>query len=214
MCYGIGTNFIAAFIITVLGDEEQAFWLFVCVMRRSRGMYCKGVCGLKQSLDVFTELLSQHVPKLDSHLRSQGLVPKLFAQRWFLSVFTCDNKPNVVAYMVWDSFVLGGWEIVFRAALALLAVCEKDLIQMPGDTLFRVLPNLPVNYPNFLPSKMNIDESLSPTDTDGLIVDEDKSLKHPKVRELQRVCWKLKLSTADVDRINDCPTALVGAPDG
>ena len=59
-----------------------------------------------------------------------------FATDWFLCLF-CKTVPPETAARVWDALLLEGPKVVFRVALAILKICQKDLLLAtnPGDVM-------------------------------------------------------------------------------
>ncbi len=61
--------------------------------------------------------------------RENGIEVELFANKWFLTLFTMQFPLDFVV-RVWDHFLCNGWITVYNVALALLTQMEDELLQM------------------------------------------------------------------------------------
>lgn len=70
-------------------------------------------------------LMNVKLPRLATHLFSVGVHPTMYATQWLLTIFTY-NFPFAIVVRVWDSFLYEGWKVVFRVALAVLKIAERE----------------------------------------------------------------------------------------
>jgi hypothetical protein len=138
--YCQGMNFITAlFLCTV--PEEDAFWLLASMIRSDRHKYA-GVLkpGMPQAIKFFytlEKLIAIHLPKLSTHFAQEGVEAPLYAARWVVTCFTCFNFE--IALRVFDTFLLEGWKVIYRVALALLTLSERELLQMQFEQIVEYL---------------------------------------------------------------------------
>ena len=67
----------------------------------------------------------------------------MWATQWFMTVFAYSFPLHAVA-RIWDSFLLEGWKVPLRVALALLADAERELLAADGfEGVMAVLKRIP-----------------------------------------------------------------------
>lgn len=139
--YVQGMGYIVGALLTQM-PEEEAFWCFYMLMYsdkyRLRDMYRPGFPMLQLMFFQLKCLLQQQLPKLAQHLQDMGADMSFFASQWFLTLFVYHFQFRALL-RVWDIFMMEGWKIVFRVAIALMKSEEKALL---GMTLERLLPSL------------------------------------------------------------------------
>lgn len=129
--YCQGMAFVAGLVLFFV-PEEVAFQIF-CRLLASTGpnlrrFYLPGLRGLKVELRMFDILLGRYLPKLKAHLESQGVVPVLYASQWFLSAFTCPFPVGFACRLVDVMLVENSDVVLMRAALAMMAESEAELL--------------------------------------------------------------------------------------
>jgi len=116
-------------------DEEDAFWMLVCVLEDVVPGYM-GSATIEPQIDaqVFTHLVKLHFPPLAVRLRDLGVPLDRLATGWFLTLFTClqDSSPYAVA-RVWDRLLLAGRDhegrtVLMKVGLAILESSELELM--------------------------------------------------------------------------------------
>ena len=105
---------------------------------------------LQDCVAVFDALVSERLPALHSHMTGEGLTVGMFCIGWFNTLFLIiDAMPHSTLLRIWDIFLFErSYKIVFRVALAILAVSETQLLaggdlegmmghlnKFPGDVL-------------------------------------------------------------------------------
>jgi len=146
--YCQGMNFVAGLFLSVLGQqreqEEQVFWLLAsmigerCTRHRYAGMFMPGMPLAAQSLHCGSQLLKKHLPRLHSHFESEGLQPAMYLTKWLVPCFSVSFGFEF-ALRVFDVFLLEGWKVVYRVALALLKLSEPQLLDRPLEDMMDYL---------------------------------------------------------------------------
>lgn len=90
-------------------------------------------------LRVFDLLFSKQLPDLFAHFNRLGVSPEHYLLDWFLSLFS-RTLPFACALRVFDGFFLQGEVFLFRTAVALMRLAERDLLAT--QTLEECLPVL------------------------------------------------------------------------
>ena len=137
MCFGAmnkttgyvqGMGFLAAFFLSYM-DEENSFWMLFCIFNKYRleDVYLKDFPGLKKRFFVFLKLVEKFMPKLYNKLKEKESYPTMYASQWFFTLFT-NCLPFEVVVRIFDCYLLEGEKIIYRIALAILKLNEKELL--------------------------------------------------------------------------------------
>ncbi|XP_038053263.1 TBC1 domain family member 2B-like [Patiria miniata] len=128
--YCQGLNRVAAISLLFL-DEEDAFWCLVAIVEciMPADYYSKTLIGSQTDQRVFKDLLSEKLPRLNTHLDNFGIDLSLISFNWFITVF-CDNVPPETMVRIWDTLLYEGNKVLFRFALAFLKSCEAELLAL------------------------------------------------------------------------------------
>jgi hypothetical protein len=126
--YVQGMGFLAAMLLLFL-DEEAAFWCLSAIVERllPDSFFSPSLLGLRAELAAFGALVESKLPRLSAHLSAHGVVPELYATRWFIAGFAT-SLPMGTVLRIWDSFLCEGVKVFHRIGLALLKVCEARLL--------------------------------------------------------------------------------------
>lgn len=131
--YCQGMAFVAGILLMYL-PEEPTFHaisrLFPEGGANLRRLYLPTMEGLKAELRKFEWLMAKFLPALLEHLESHGVVSVLFAAQWFLTAFSCPFPPAFSSRVIDIMLVEDSDAIMQRAALAVMAECAADLMQL------------------------------------------------------------------------------------
>ncbi|XP_062540464.1 rab GTPase-activating protein 1-like isoform X2 [Armigeres subalbatus] len=135
--YCQGLSYIAASLLLHM-PEEEAFCVLVALMYNYglRDMYKMGFESLHLRLYQLNRLMKDHLPDLYEHFLNTGVETHMFAQQWFLSLFTA-RFPLYFAFSILDAFFLDGVPVLFQVALTLLSVCKKDLLELDFEGILK-----------------------------------------------------------------------------
>ncbi|CAN6674801.1 hypothetical protein TRVA0_066S00166 [Trichomonascus vanleenenianus] len=148
--YCQGMNMIAAILLLTYATEEDAFWSLVSLVENilPEGFFSPPLLTSRADQRVFSHCyFPQHLPKLQEHFDSLGVEVSAVTFDWFLSCFT-DALPAEVLFRVWDVFLcVEGLIYLFRIALALFKIYEKQLLQLNTSAeVYSFIKNI-VNQP-------------------------------------------------------------------
>lgn len=129
--YPQGMNFI---IMPMLFNmpEEEAFCLLVRLMNKYqlRELFIQDMPGLHLHLYQFERLLEDLEPALYCHLNRRGVVPKLYATQWFLTLFAY-RLPLQLVMRVFDLILCEGLEgAILKFGMALMQRNVDTLLGM------------------------------------------------------------------------------------
>mmetsp|Transcript_13189 Transcript_13189/g.20549 ORF Transcript_13189/g.20549 Transcript_13189/m.20549 type:complete len:82 (+) Transcript_13189:1406-1651(+) len=68
------------------------------------------------------------MPKLYNHFIDENFPPSFYATKWFMTIFS-NNMPLELTLRIWDMFFVEGQSALFRLALAILKINEKELLK-------------------------------------------------------------------------------------
>ena len=83
------------------------------------------------------------MPKVFAKLAEIDFSPQMYASRWFMTIFADYFNINIVVRIL-DIFLMEGRKILFRIALAIFKLLEKELITAPDlERPLKLLKNFP-----------------------------------------------------------------------
>jgi hypothetical protein len=135
-------NFMVGFILLVnSGKEEESFWFLVGLLKVKNeqfdtleGLYQTSFPLLLDYLSTFDSLLSTHLPSLKLHLDSIGLVPHLWALKWFQTLYLY-SFPFSFCLRAWDHYLAdGGRSFLLLLNLSICQLYQDELIKMDMET--------------------------------------------------------------------------------
>ena len=98
--------------------------------------------NIEKYLDLFTQLLNHHLPKLSAHFSQMSIEPNCFALDWFFTIYS-KSLPLDVVSRIWDLFFRDGDAFIFRTAIAILSLYEERLCQLDTFHCLQFLTRLP-----------------------------------------------------------------------
>ena len=127
--YVQGMGFITA-IFLIYMDEESSFYMLHCLMKKYKleGLYFDGFPDLKKKCYVFLNLQRRYLSNIYNLFTKEGIVPTMYSSSWFISLFAHILDFNIVV-RVYDCFLLEGFKVIYRIALALLKLNEHKFFQ-------------------------------------------------------------------------------------
>ncbi|PWN28235.1 TBC-domain-containing protein [Jaminaea rosea] len=127
--YCQGMNNLAATLLLTHAEEEEAFWVLACLLERvvPEGYYTSHLVTSQADQRVLVELVRERMPGLMGRMEALGVDLPAVSFAWFLSLYT-DCLPVETLFRVWDLLFVEGSIVLFRVALAILIMNERDLI--------------------------------------------------------------------------------------
>lgn len=140
--YCQGMNRLAAVALLVL-PEEEAFWCLATIVDQIMpDGYYNNLWLAQVDSNVVMSFLAIKIPDLSDHFKRCNIELSLFA--WFLTIFV-DGTPPALFLRLWDSFLYEGDKVLFRVALAILKMFDRQLLKLTNS----------VAVNNFLRSNIN-----------------------------------------------------------
>ena len=149
--YVQGMSFIAALFLMYM-DEESTFYMLDSIMNKyeMKGIFLPGFPDLKKKFYVLLNLEKKFLPKVYEILKRDNILPSLYASEWFICLFTKELHFKMVV-RIFDVFLLEGFKIIYRFALAFLKIKENSFLQSKGiistmDALHESINNFDIEY--------------------------------------------------------------------
>ena len=115
ICYSIrnttvgycqGMNFIGGSLLLIMGNEEQAFWVFIQIMEHILPItYFSELVGIVVETTMIENILGSYFPKLYKFIMDSNFnIPlRNFIHKWMVCLFT-QNLPQEMVYTFLDFF--------------------------------------------------------------------------------------------------------------
>lgn len=128
--YCQGMNYVAASLLLVMKNEEEAFWMLAVLLENIllHDSYSENLYGCHVEQRVFKDLFKKKCPRLSAHLDSIDFDVSLVTTEWFLCLFS-KSLPSESTMRVWDVLFNEGANTLFRVALAFFMMKEEDLLR-------------------------------------------------------------------------------------
>jgi hypothetical protein len=132
--YCQGLNYIAGLTLLITANEEKAFWLMQVLLNTLLpDYYSVSMHDVRVDIWALGQLVRKRLPVLHQHLEANNVTVALICTKWFLCLYV-DTLPTESVLRVWDSLFFEGWKVLFRTALALFKMSEKELLQIKDST--------------------------------------------------------------------------------
>ena len=127
--YVQGMGFIVAVFLTYM-DEESSFYMLHSLMKKYEleGFYLPGFPELKKTFYILLNLEKKFVPKIYELFKKEGMMPSMYASEWFICLFS-RNLDFHTLVRIFDVFLLEGYKVIYRFALALLKSKENEFLK-------------------------------------------------------------------------------------
>ena len=139
--YVQGMGFIAAVFLTYM-DEESSFFMLDSLMKKYglEGFYQPNFPKLKSTFYILLNLLKKFIPKIYELFKKEGMIPSMYASEWFICLFS-RNLEFKTLVRIFDVFLLEGYKVIYRFALAFLKLKEDKFLE-GKDGLASIMPTI------------------------------------------------------------------------
>ncbi|KAK9499395.1 hypothetical protein O3M35_002439 [Rhynocoris fuscipes] len=136
--YCQGSGFIVGLLLMLQMPEEEAFAVFVKIMKdyRMRDMFKPTMAELGLCMYQLENLVQELMPDLHNHFNSQSFHTSMYASSWFLTLFTTALALPTACRII-DVFLSEGMDIIFKVALALLTMGKDNLLQLDMEGMLK-----------------------------------------------------------------------------
>ncbi|KAF9391131.1 hypothetical protein CPB97_007464 [Podila verticillata] len=128
--YCQGMNLLAGTLLLTNNSEEEAFWILVSMLGRHlpEDYFTQQLLSPQADQRVLKELVQEILPRLHEHFQEMHVDLTAVTFSWFLTLFT-DCLPVETLLRVWDVFFVEGMLVLFKVAVAVLWMNEKDILR-------------------------------------------------------------------------------------
>ena len=140
VCYSIrnttvgycqGMNFIGGRLLLIMGNEEQAFWLFIQIMEEILPItYYSELVGIVVETTMVENILGLYFPDLYKFIVDSNFnIPlRNFIHKWMVCLFTQNLSPEMV-YTFLDFFFLEGRDLLIKNSLFIFSCIHDNLMK-------------------------------------------------------------------------------------
>lgn len=127
--YCQGLNFIAALLLVVFQNEEQAFWTLVCAFDALgvEGYYTDRMLLLRADMQVLQAFMKVKCPKVAKELLRLNVDLMSICSEWFITWFA-KSLPVSTVLRVWDTLFFEGFKIFFRVSMGIFKQIEQQVM--------------------------------------------------------------------------------------
>ncbi|KAF9141150.1 hypothetical protein BGX30_005364 [Mortierella sp. GBA39] len=128
--YCQGMNLLAGTLLLTNNTEEESFWILVSMLgrRMPEDYFTQQLLSPQADQRVLKELVQEIMPRLSLHFQEMHVDLTAVTFSWFLTLFT-DCLPVETLLRVWDVFFVEGMMVVFKIAVAVLWMNEKEILK-------------------------------------------------------------------------------------
>ncbi|KAF9190891.1 hypothetical protein BGZ50_009769 [Haplosporangium sp. Z 11] len=128
--YCQGMNLLAGTLLLTNNSEEEAFWILTSMLswHLPEDYFTQQLLSPQADQRVLRELVQEIMPRLSQHFQDMHVDLTAITFSWFLTLFT-DCLPVETLLRVWDVFFVEGMMIVFKIAVAILWMNEKEILK-------------------------------------------------------------------------------------
>ena len=145
--YCQGMNYIAAFLLNIMNNEEEAFYLFLSIFDDTDygKLFIKNLENLKKFFYVFSRLLNVLLPELDFYFKDNKIDVSYFVSPWFITLFTNtfqnikDKKNPKILLRIFDLFFFSGWKSIIKIGISILINYESTIMNLKFEELLHFL---------------------------------------------------------------------------
>ena len=139
--YVQGMGFIVAVFLTYM-DEESSFFMLHSLMKKynMEGFYLPGFPILKKTFYILLNLEKKFLPKIYELFKKEGMIPSMYASEWFICLFS-RNLEFKSLVRIFDIFLLEGYKVIYRFALAFLKL-KEDKFMAGKDGLASIMQTI------------------------------------------------------------------------
>ncbi|MCO5588111.1 hypothetical protein L7F22_042066 [Adiantum nelumboides] len=135
--YCQGMNNLAATLLLTHATEEEAFWVLASLIENILPVdyFTAHLLIAQADQRVLIDFVQELMPKLARHIDELGVDLPAVTFAWFLSLYT-DCLPVETLFRVWDVLFVEGMGILFKVALSIFMLNERELMRTNSPSSF------------------------------------------------------------------------------
>ena len=144
--YCQGMNFIIAFFLKFIENEEEIYYLFLSMFVNTNfsKIFYKDLIKLNYYLDLLDKLIEIFLPVVYIHLKNNKINNNFYASAWLITLFTNTmnkNKNIKVLIKIFDCFFCDEWKFIFNLILLLFKKNQNKILSLKNENLMKFLNN-------------------------------------------------------------------------
>ena len=163
--YVQGLSYIAATLLLQM-DKLQSLVCFMNIILSPNILpfYRLDEQNIKKRLDLFNDIFQINLPELFEHFQENEILPEHYLLEWFMTLYT-RNIYFDLALRIWDIYMIEGIVALYKTAIVIFSLHEKEYLQMEFSDIMNHLKNLEnnkYNEDNFIESmkKVKFDDKI------------------------------------------------------
>ena len=146
--YVQGLSYIAATLLLQM-DKFQAFVCFMNIILSPNILpfYLLDEPNIKKRLDLFNDIFKINLPELFEHFKENEILPEHYLLEWLMTLYT-RNVFIDLAFRIWDIYMIEGIISLYKTAIVIFSIHQKDYLQMEFSDILNHLKNLETNKYN------------------------------------------------------------------
>ena len=128
--YMQGFNFIVAFILKVIPNEEEAFWLFSYILEDILPFnYFVDSIGILTDVEIMKNLMSKSMPDMTEYLAEKNFQTNItnILVKWLVTLFI-EGFPEKLSLAIWDIMLINGDITLFKAAISFMKLLKSGIM--------------------------------------------------------------------------------------
>lgn len=136
MSYVQGMSYLAAFFVTHCVDPFTAFRCFANLLNTHfyRHLFKMDLTQILRHISAYELLFERHLPQLFAHFKELCITPEQYLLDWFMTCFSRAFSLQI-ASRIFDCLIIEGEIVLYRTALAILKISEKQLLDSDFEKL-------------------------------------------------------------------------------
>jgi hypothetical protein len=146
--YVSGLNYVAGYCLVTCRDEEAAYWLFVAIFKRVRGLFEPGMAGSNLIMEVLGRAIDENLPKLSGLLSDAHVDASFWMLGQLQTLFARSTYPRNHTKACWDAFLVSNCalDVLVRIAIAVVECLGPLLRAAKGQAaMIELLQKPPVD---------------------------------------------------------------------
>ena len=163
--YVQGLSYIAATLLLQM-DKFQSLVCFMNIILSPNILpfYRLDEQNIKKRLDLFNDIFKINLPELFDHFQENEILPEHYLLEWFMTLYT-RNIYFDLALRIWDIYMIEGIVALYKTAIVIFSLHQKEYLQMEFSDIMNHLKNLEnnkYNEDNFIESmkKVKFDDKI------------------------------------------------------
>ena len=146
--YVQGLSYIAGTLLLQM-DKFQAFVCFMNIILSPNILpfYLLDEQNIKKRLDLFNDIFKINLPELFEHFKENEVMPEHYLLEWLMTLYT-RNVYIDLAFRIWDIYMIEGIISLYKTAVVIFSIHQKDYLQMEFSDILNHLKNLETNKYN------------------------------------------------------------------